>query len=76
MNCNINIKHMEKNIIYRVFDSKKRYRQSYSAKLKGSFGWAVDCANSEKGFIYEDTINQNLETVKSKLVYPEERNKK
>jgi len=53
-----------------VFDSKKRYKQSYSAKLRESYSWAIDCAKSEKGFIYEDVVDEKGEKISSKIVYP------
>ena len=65
---------MNENKIYRVFDRKKRYRQSYSAKLRDSYSWALDCAKIEKGFVYEDTINQAGEKIKSVLVFPKQTN--
>jgi hypothetical protein len=61
---------MEENKIYRVFDSKKRYKQSYSAKLRESYSWAIDCAKSEKGFNYEDVVDEKGEKISSKIVYP------
>lgn len=65
---------MQNQKIYRVFDRKKRYRQSYSAKLKDSYLWALDCAKIEKGFVYEDTINESGDTIASNLIYPDKKN--
>ena len=60
--------------IYRVFNSKKKYRQSYCCSLSESYAWAIDCALTEKGYGYEDTICNSGNTIESKLVYP--KNKK
>ena len=60
---------MVTNKIYRVFDNKKRYRQSYSAKIKDCYQWALDCATSERGYVYEDTLNESGETIDSKMLY-------
>jgi hypothetical protein len=60
--------------IYRVFNSKKKYRQSYCSSLSESYAWAIDCALTENGYVYEDTICNSGNTIESKLVYP--KNKK
>lgn len=64
------------NIIYRVYDQKERYHQSYSGKLKESYEWAVYCANSINGKIYEAKINEKGETLSSALIFPKNGNKK
>lgn len=62
---------MTKNKIYRVFDKKKRYKQSYSDKLSQGYSWAVDCAKIEKGFVCEDIIDEKGEKISSKIVFQE-----
>jgi hypothetical protein len=61
---------MEENKIYRVYDNKGRYKQSYSAELRESYSWATDCAKIEKGFVSEDVIDEKGEKISSKTVYP------
>lgn len=64
------------NIIYRVYDNKDRYHQSYSSKLKESYRWAVYCASNINGKIYEAKINEKGETTSSSLIFPKNGNKK
>ncbi len=42
-----------KPILYRVYTNKGDYHHGYSAKLKGSRDWAVDCAKLVKGRVTE-----------------------
>ena len=60
------------NIIYRVYDKKGRYQQSYSPKLKDSRSWAIDCASILKGCVKEDTIDEKGFTEKSKKIFETE----
>lgn len=57
------------NILYRVYDKKGRYQQSYSSKLNGSRSWAVDCAILLKGCVKEDLINDKGLTEESKKIF-------
>ena len=59
-----------KNSIYRVYDNKGRYHQSYSCKLNDSYNWAACCADQIKGKIYLDDINETGETISSVLIFP------
>jgi len=55
--------------IYRVFDKKDKYQQSYSPKLKGGKDWAVDCATILKGYVKEDILDENGVTQKSEVIF-------
>lgn len=44
-----------KNVRYRVFDSKGNYHQSYSSQLDGAFSWARDCAKRVGGYVQESS---------------------
>lgn len=61
------------NKIYRVFDKKDKYQQSYSAKLKNCKEWAIDCATLVKGYVREDLLDSNGETKESKLLFKVEK---
>ncbi len=58
------------NTIYRVFDKKGKYQQSYSSKLKDSYVWAIDCAEATKGSVHQALINDKGFTESSSVVYP------
>jgi len=58
-----------KNILYRVYDKKGRYQQSYSSKLQGARSWAVDCATLLKGCVKEDVIVEKGATEKSEKIF-------
>lgn len=62
------------NIIYRVLDKKGKYQQSYSARLEDSYSWAVSCAETTKGEIYEARLNKKGETESSTKIFPPENN--
>jgi hypothetical protein len=55
------------NIIYRVYDKKNRFHQSYSPKLQDGKSWAIDCASLIKGSVKEDCLDE-LGIVKSSKV--------
>lgn len=55
-------------VVYRVFDDRNNYQQSYSAQLKKSFDWAKDCANRTNGVIHEVILEDGKE-VSSNVVY-------
>lgn len=57
------------NTIYRVYDKKGRYQQSYSAKMEGARSWAVDCATLLKGSVKEDVLNEKGLTEKSQNIF-------
>ena len=57
-----------KEVVYRVYDNKNNYQQSYSAQLDKSFDWARDCANRTNGTVHEVTLEQGKET-SSKVLY-------
>lgn len=58
------------NIIYRVFDKKNKYQQSYSSKLKDAYSWAVICADLTNGTVHKDTLSEKGLTKSSSVVYP------
>jgi hypothetical protein len=58
----------DKEVVYRVYDHKNNYQQSYSAQLDKAFNWAVDCANRTNGRI-EEVILENGKEVSSKTIY-------
>ena len=52
-----------KPILYRVYTSKGEYHHGYSAKLKNSRDWAIDCAKAIRGVVkevYDGDITENL----------------
>ena len=57
------------NVIYRVYDKKDRYHQSYSPKLNDARNWAIDCATSIKGYVKEDSLDDNGGTTNSKVIF-------
>ncbi|MEN9513243.1 MAG: hypothetical protein RJB16_1003 [Bacteroidota bacterium] len=57
-----------KEVVYRVYDNKNNYQQSYSAKLDKAFNWARDCANRTNGKVHEVTLEDGKE-VSSKIIY-------
>ena len=57
------------NVIYRVFDKKDRYHQSYSTKLENGRSWAIDCAIITKGYVKEDVIDNLGATKSSKIIF-------
>lgn len=57
------------NVIYRVFDKKNRYHQSYSPKLANARSWAIDCAISAKGVVKEDVLDDSGVTQSSKVIF-------
>ena len=57
------------NVIYRVYDKKDRYHQSYSPKLNDAKNWAIDCASSIKGYVKEDSIDDNGNMTNSKVIF-------
>lgn len=63
------------NIIYRVYDKKGRYQQSYSCKLKDSRSWAIDCATLLKGVVKEDFLDDKGLTEKSQNIFDANKNK-
>jgi len=56
--------------IYRVFNHKEDYQQSYSPSLDGSLDWAIDCAKRTNGKVYFCEMKNGI-TIKRKLVDPE-----
>jgi|TARA_R110000824_G_scaffold197377_1_gene380778 hypothetical protein len=40
-------------ILYRVYNHKGEYHHGYSPVLKGSLGWAIDCAKTVNGSVKE-----------------------
>ncbi len=57
-----------KEVVYRVYDNKNNYQQSYSAQLVKSFDWARDCANRTNGTVHEVTLEHGKE-ISSKVLY-------
>jgi len=64
----------KENIIYRVFNKKGRYHQSYSPKLKDAKIWAIDCAAMVKGFLKEDVLNDKGDTISSEIIFSSKKN--
>jgi len=62
------------NIIYRVYDKKGRYHQSYSPKLQEARAWATDCAASVRGCVKEDCLDELGCTKSSKVIFSAEKN--
>ena len=62
------------NIIYRVFDKKGKYQQSYSGNLKESYGWAIDCAESTNGEVHKALLSEKGETESFSIVFPYKKN--
>jgi len=42
-----------KPILYRIYTKKGDYHHGYSAELKGSRDWAIDCAKAVRGIVKE-----------------------
>jgi len=59
--------------IYRVYNHKEDYQQSYDARLKESLDWAIDCAKKTNGKVFSCKI-ENGETLNKKQVYPSVKN--
>ena len=38
---------------YKVYTKKGEFHHSYNSVLKGSLGWAIDCAKTVNGFVME-----------------------
>ena len=52
-----------KPVLYRVYNRKGEYHHAYSATLKGSLLWAIDCAKTVKE-VYEDKTEKEIFTSK------------
>jgi|TARA_R110000824_G_scaffold6899_2_gene31657 hypothetical protein len=61
---------MKKNTIYRSFDQKGRFQQSYSGQLDGAFQWAVDCAKRTSGTVKKVEFDAKGGEISSEQVYP------
>ena len=48
--------------MYRVYDSKNNYAQSYSSELPEGFTWAKSCANRMNGRVDEIIYVEGKET--------------
>ena len=56
-----------KAVLYRVYNRKGEYHHAYSATLKGSLLWAIDCAKTVHGSVkevYEDKTEKEIFTSK------------
>ena len=56
-----------KPVLYRVYNRKGEYHHAYSATLKGSLLWAIDCAKTVHGSVkevYEDKTEKEIFTTK------------
>ena len=51
----------QKPILYRVYTKKGEYHHGYSAKLKGSRDWAIDCAKAVRGIVKEVYADDDTE---------------
>jgi len=54
-----------KTIFYKVYTRKGEYHHGYSAKLKGSRGWAIDCARVVGGYVTQ--VANDLEKTEKKI---------
>ena len=50
-----------KTILYKVYTRKGEYHHAYSAELKGSREWAIDCARTVDGYVTQvsDDLRKN-----------------
>lgn len=69
------MKHKYNNKIYRVFNKKGKYQQSYSPQLKDAYSWAIDCAVITNGEVHEVTLNEYGFEETSVKVYPSKKTK-
>jgi len=60
------------NTLYRVYDKRGKYHHSYTRYNKESLSWAVDCAASIKGKVYEVSLDDSGTSKNSKLVFSSE----
>lgn len=51
--------------VYRVYDSKNNYHQSYSAFFEDALKWAKSCANRVGGRVDQIEIKDGQEIVKT-----------
>ena len=52
-----------KTILYKVYTRKGEYHHAYSAELKGSRDWAIDCAKAVRGVVkevYDGDVTEKL----------------
>tara|TARA_B110000285_G_C14612389_1_gene375503 strand:- start:184 stop:384 length:201 start_codon:yes stop_codon:yes gene_type:complete len=63
-----------KNTIYRVFNNKGKYQQSYSGLLPDSHKWAVQCADLVNGEVYKVIVDKKGQAESSSKVFPKKRN--
>ena len=62
--------------LYRVHDKKGKYHHSYTPYNKDVLSWAVDCAASIKGKVYEVSLDDSGAYKNPKLVFSSEDNTK
>jgi hypothetical protein len=55
--------------IYRVYNDKEDYQQSYDSRLKDSLEWAIDCAKRTNGKVFCCELKDG-NTSNKKQVYP------
>jgi len=54
-----------KTILYKVYTRKGEYHHAYSAELKGSRGWAIDCARAVDGYVTQ--VSDDLQRTEKKI---------
>ena len=54
-----------KTILYKVYTREGEYHHGYSAQLKGSREWAIDCARVVDGYVTQ--VSDDLEKTENKI---------
>ena len=54
-----------KTILYKVYTRKGEYHHAYSAELKGSRAWAIDCARAVDGYVTQ--VSDDLQRTEKKI---------
>ena len=54
--------------IYRVYNNKGKYQQSYSSELNDSYLWAINCASLTNGEVHKAFLNEKGETISSSVI--------
>ena len=58
---------MKKKYMYRVYDHKDNYIQTYSSELDGGYQWARDCATRMSGRV--DQVDESAPEEKSETIF-------
>ena len=54
-----------KTILYKVYTRKGEYHHAYSAELKGSREWAIDCTRAVDGYVTQ--VSDDLQRTEKKI---------